>query len=306
MVVQIPEHEQANTNKTKSPFVFRIHLVRHGETEANRAGIVLGQIDSPLTNLGIQQAKAAHQTFGKKHNQFWKIFSSDLGRCVRTSNLILGLEDNDNGKNKEGKSFFNLDKRLRERGKGVREGQSIHLTYEEAMQSFQERNRKRCDGNGNGEIVENISLLPLLENENQVMDRVNDWIEENIRDAYSHYCNEGGVGIPYDVLAISHSGTLRILIENLVGKQLPHDVERDKVGKEGSQGGGGRLMIPNTSKTIIEFTMLGSDDDSADEESYGPIRIAALKTEKGHEFVSSHGAKLVDFTNVSHFEYIVK
>jgi bisphosphoglycerate-dependent phosphoglycerate mutase len=56
-MIEEKKHQQEENN-----FVFRLHLVRHGETEANRAEIVLGQIDSPLTNLGIQQARAAHRS----------------------------------------------------------------------------------------------------------------------------------------------------------------------------------------------------------------------------------------------------
>ena len=32
-------------------------LVRHGESEWNRAGRIQGQVNSPLTDLGINQAK---------------------------------------------------------------------------------------------------------------------------------------------------------------------------------------------------------------------------------------------------------
>ncbi len=300
MVVNDPE-EPAKTNENS--FIFRLHCVRHGETEGNRAGIVLGQIDSPLTRLGIQQAKAAHQSFGKDHKQFWRIFSSDLGRCIRTSNLILGLEENE-GSGKEDKKEcdrttlpFTLDKRLRERAKGVREGQNKYLTYDEAMEIYQKRKRKReCDGNKDKQHV------PLLENDDQVMDRVNIWLEETIRDAYSHYCSHDGCKMNgYDVLVISHSGTLRILIENLVGKQLPRDVDREKEGKGGSKVLAGRLIIPNTSKTIIEFKTLGTDEASASlrNDTNGH---AALGAKSGKKFVSSFDARLIEFANVSHFD----
>ena len=64
----------------------------------------------------------------------------------------------------------------------------------------------------------------------------------------------------YDVLAISHSGAVRIVIEGLVGEQLSHSVEREEPDRDGKVG---RLAVPYTSKTIIEFT-LSSDSDGND------------------------------------------
>lgn len=37
-----------------------IWIIRHGQTEWNRAGIMQGALDSPLTGLGRQQARAMH------------------------------------------------------------------------------------------------------------------------------------------------------------------------------------------------------------------------------------------------------
>nr|MEA2799832.1 hypothetical protein [Phenylobacterium sp.] len=35
-----------------------IYLVRHGQTEFNRERRIQGHVDSPLTELGVRQAKA--------------------------------------------------------------------------------------------------------------------------------------------------------------------------------------------------------------------------------------------------------
>ena len=47
---------------TKDSNICTIYLVRHGETEWNRDGIVMGQSDSPLTAQGIEQAKKTATT----------------------------------------------------------------------------------------------------------------------------------------------------------------------------------------------------------------------------------------------------
>ena len=58
----------------------RIYLVRHGETEANRKGIIQGQLDTSLNETGIRQAQnvaRALQTI-----PFKKAYSSDLSRAA--------------------------------------------------------------------------------------------------------------------------------------------------------------------------------------------------------------------------------
>lgn len=62
------------------------YIVRHGETENNRAKRFAGQLDTPLTELGVQQA----QTMASKlqHVHLDRIISSDLGRAFITAYLI--------------------------------------------------------------------------------------------------------------------------------------------------------------------------------------------------------------------------
>lgn len=58
-----------------------IRIYRHGETQWNKQGLLQGWLDSPLTNLGMDQAKAVD----------WVpeiVYSSDLGRAVSTATLM--------------------------------------------------------------------------------------------------------------------------------------------------------------------------------------------------------------------------
>lgn len=64
----------------------KMYLVRHGETEDNLNGIAIGQADSPLTENGILQAKNVAEFFKCKNID--AIFSSDLGRCIKTAEII--------------------------------------------------------------------------------------------------------------------------------------------------------------------------------------------------------------------------
>ena len=64
-------------------------LVRHGESEWNRAGRIQGQVNSPLTDLGISQARAISDYLsGIFLNQELEIYSSPLERAIQTAEII--------------------------------------------------------------------------------------------------------------------------------------------------------------------------------------------------------------------------
>ena len=67
---------------------FDLCLIRHGETTANRDGIMQGQSDFPLTDLGIHQANTVRAAL--KHINWNLAYSSDLTRAVDTARIILG------------------------------------------------------------------------------------------------------------------------------------------------------------------------------------------------------------------------
>lgn len=64
----------------------RIFIVRHGQSKANAAKQVCGQIDSPLTQLGKEQAKKAGQD-ARSYN-FDLIVTSPLMRAKETAQII--------------------------------------------------------------------------------------------------------------------------------------------------------------------------------------------------------------------------
>ena len=66
----------------------RLYLLRHGQTEFNVKKLVQGRCDSPLTDLGRQQAGAA-AAWLKAHNVVPdKVVSSPLGRAMDTAGLV--------------------------------------------------------------------------------------------------------------------------------------------------------------------------------------------------------------------------
>ncbi|MBL7051934.1 MAG: histidine phosphatase family protein [Nanoarchaeota archaeon] len=98
----------------------KIYLVRHGESEANKNNITQGQLDSPLTEKGIEQAKALANRL--KNTKLDLAFSSDLQRASKTAEEILKFHP-----------FLKLNqkKELREMSKGKYEGKNRKHFYEE-------------------------------------------------------------------------------------------------------------------------------------------------------------------------------
>ena len=63
-----------------------IYIVRHAQTEANKNGIIQGQMNTEITPEGLAKAKFMAQSFKNKNVD--KIFSSPLRRAYITASLI--------------------------------------------------------------------------------------------------------------------------------------------------------------------------------------------------------------------------
>lgn len=93
--------------------MLEIYLTRHGETEWNQVRKMQGQLDSPLTTLGLEQAQwLKKRLIGK---EFTYIYSSPTGRAFRTAEII----------NKTLKTQLVTDPRLQEIYLGDWQGQLI-------------------------------------------------------------------------------------------------------------------------------------------------------------------------------------
>lgn len=88
----------------------RIYLIRHGETDYNKAAKLQGQIDIPLNDFG--RTLAIETGEGLKNVNFDLCFTSPLSRAYETANLIL--------KNRPTKII--TDERLKEISFGIYEG----------------------------------------------------------------------------------------------------------------------------------------------------------------------------------------
>ena len=66
----------------------RLYILGHGQTEVNLQHRVQGHCDSPLTELGVEQAHAAGAWLADQGVRFERIFSSPLGRALATAEIV--------------------------------------------------------------------------------------------------------------------------------------------------------------------------------------------------------------------------
>ena len=168
-----------------------IYLIRHGETDYNRQGVVQGSgINSDLNALGRAQAQAFYEVY--KHVPFAKVYTSALKRTHQSVKLFLedglpweqhqGLNEISWGE-KEGKIPNNVD----------------NLYYKELMESWQNGDVHLRASNGE-------SPIEVLERQKGVIDLIKSRVEEEV------------------VLVAMHGRAMRILLTHLLDRPL-HEMD---------------------------------------------------------------------------------
>ncbi|MEK7107338.1 MAG: class I tRNA ligase family protein, partial [Patescibacteria group bacterium] len=154
----------------------RWFLVRHGETEGNVKRITQGHQDTPLTEQGIAQARAAGEQL--KNQDIELIISSDLGRCRQTAEIIAQATG----------AEVMFDAGFRERFMGDSEG----LTYEEQEARFSPFKDYDDKTDGNMETTREL--------------------EERVSEAFSKHKKIHG---HKNVVIVSHGGAIRWLLKRM-------------------------------------------------------------------------------------------
>ena len=167
-----------------------LYLIRHGETEWNRAGLWQGLADSPLTENGIEQAKSLGARFAQEGLQFDAIYTSDLGRAHETCKLLAApIEQLDD---------IQLETGLRERALGHLQG----LTFDEIKARFPEDGELHASGDPH--------FAP---------DGGESWA-----DTFARACQTlRGIARRHDgqkVLAVAHGGVLGMALRDALGMNL--------------------------------------------------------------------------------------
>ncbi|MEB2298584.1 phosphoglycerate mutase family protein [Lysinibacillus xylanilyticus] len=158
-----------------------IYILRHGETEFNTQGRYQGELDSPLTELGVRQVQQNAlmlKSLIENPNE-WKIVSSPLGRAMQSTEIICETIGYDL-KNVE------KDERLTE----VAVGHWAGLTTKEIESSWPNLFH-------NTDVYNWYFNAPNGEAYDSVVNRLSDWLED--------------IQHVQKVIAISHGLTGRIL-----------------------------------------------------------------------------------------------
>ncbi|WP_069366727.1 histidine phosphatase family protein [Salisediminibacterium beveridgei] len=124
-----------------------IYFVRHGQSEANKHGIIQGHAEFPLSKLGQMQAKLAADWFVE--TKLNEIFSSDLSRARFTAEAIGHRQNN-------GRLHVHSEPLVREVGLGPLEG----MTREQMADQFPEMKSEALltSGIDGTETIEAITL----------------------------------------------------------------------------------------------------------------------------------------------------
>lgn len=229
---------------------FGLTLVRHGETQYNKEGLLQGQaIDSVLSETGLQQAEAAGRYL--KEVKFTNVFVSDMLRARQTAEAIM----------KHNSSCLALqmvcDPLLKEKSFGVAEGKRVQDMREMAKaagQSFPD------------------FTPPEGETQEQVKERVKAFWEKMLQQIGSDHWNDetsssappdaapvegkaddGVRGVPVHALVVTHGAYMCVAVRYVVEElhcPLPEGCDKARMFS----------LSPNTGLCRFMLTMRREDD----------------------------------------------
>jgi probable phosphoglycerate mutase len=124
-----------------------IYVARHGETEENRAGLLLGQKDVELNETGKKQAHELGKRMKKLNIDL--IVSSPMLRAKQTAEIVNGYVH----------KTLEIEPRLKERNIGVYEGltlSEVQERYQKGYTSEMAYNKKPANGESSQEVQERV------------------------------------------------------------------------------------------------------------------------------------------------------
>ncbi|MDF2881784.1 MAG: putative phosphoglycerate mutase family protein [Clostridiaceae bacterium] len=189
-------------NKKKGKII--LFLMRHGQTVLNKAEITQGWCDGDLTDEGAEAA--LNTALGLRDVKFKAVYSSDLGRAVKTAGIVI----------KENKASIKLQlkelKGLRELHFGKYEGQMEKVLINDIItylnvSSFKEAAEKYDFQKEFCNTCAALDETKGAEDYDTVIKRVMNTLEE--------ICIENLDNKAENVLIVAHGGIIRLIIDYL-------------------------------------------------------------------------------------------
>ncbi|KAI0373013.1 phosphoglycerate mutase-like protein [Pilatotrama ljubarskyi] len=196
--------------------VAKVYIVRHGETDHNRQGIIQGQLDTPLNAAGVRQAQLAADALEDVpfESDGGAAYSSDLQRARKTAEIIL---------EKHPGVKLEITEALRERHMGDWQGGSVHNRGDpppnlEPIVDFLSRSVNWWNKTISKHTQRKVAELRALESTSSAQDGL-----------------EAGERLsefePAHILVVSHGGLIGTLVTNLIGSRKVRAAEGVVVGR---------------------------------------------------------------------------
>ena len=170
----------------------KIYLMRHGETDYNKKGLIQGSLDIPLNEYGIRLAELTRDGFRKEGLKFDKAYCSPLIRARQTADILLEGQD----------TLISYDDRICEMNFG--EGEGILLKDISIKPEYQNIDYLFHD-------PEKYVATEFGESYEALFQRVKDFLEQEIYPKENTYEN---------VLVCCHGGIIRAFLAFLKKLEL--------------------------------------------------------------------------------------
>ncbi|WP_373899416.1 histidine phosphatase family protein [Haloimpatiens sp. FM7315] len=181
-----------------------LYLMRHGQTILNRAKRTQGWCDGVLTEDGIKAAKDVGNKI--KNLKFKAAYSSDLGRAIKTCEIIL----------KENKESSNLKVKelegLREVYFGKYEGEFESILFKDILEYLKVRSFKEAEEKYDFQ-KKFCDCCAILDETKEAEDY--DTVIKRVMKTLEHICLENANEKDENVLVVIHGGIIRLIIDYL-------------------------------------------------------------------------------------------
>ncbi|XP_053742472.1 probable fructose-2,6-bisphosphatase TIGAR A isoform X1 [Synchiropus splendidus] len=207
-------------------FVCGLTLVRHGETQYNKDGLLQGQsVDLPLSEIGLQQAQAAAEFLKQVH--FSHVFASDMLRAQETAQTIAKVNRSCSGLQ------VMCDPLLKEISFGMAEGGPMQVVKEMAAAAGQVFPGFTPPG---GETQEQVKLR-FVQFWGKMLQKIGSNIQTEPNDRFSSGLstvppNVTVCDLPRHALLVSHGAYMCVAVRYLVqdlGCTLPQGCDEAKM-----------------------------------------------------------------------------